>query len=128
MIGEPGSGKTQLLAAAGLPLALDHGQARPTGTSAHCDWYFGDEGVLVDTPGRYLTQPDRSVDAAGWATLLQLLRRRRRVRPLSGVVVTLSADTLASATEYDLDHHARRVHSRLQEIQQTLHVLSLIHI
>jgi len=44
------------------------------------------------------------------------------VRPLSGVVVTLSADTLASATEYDLDHHARRVHSRLQEIQQTLHV------
>ncbi|NNA48782.1 type VI secretion system membrane subunit TssM [Pseudomonas lactis] len=122
LIGEPGSGKTQLLAAAGLPLALDHAQARPIGSSAHCDWYFGDEGVLIDTPGRYLTQPDRSVDAAGWATLLQLLRRRRRVRPLSGVVVTLSADTLASATEYDLDHHARRVHSRLQEIQQTLHV------
>ena len=122
LIGEPGSGKTQLLAAAGLPLALDPAQGRPMGSSTHCEWYFAAAGILVDTPGRYLTQPDSSVDAAGWATLLNLLRWRRRVRPLNGVVVTLSVDTLLSINEYDLDHHARRVHSRLQEIQQTLHV------
>ncbi|MBK3478588.1 type VI secretion system membrane subunit TssM [Pseudomonas sp. MF6751] len=122
LIGEQGSGKTQLLAAAGLPLALDPAQSRPMGSSVHCDWYFAATGVLVDTPGRYLTQPDSLVDAAGWATLLNLLRWRRRVRPLNGVVVTLSVDTLLSINEYDLDHHARRVHSRLQEIQQTLHV------
>ena len=122
LIGEQGSGKTQLLAAAGLQLSPDHADTRPMGSSAHCDWYFADEGVLIDTPGRYLTQPDSSVDAAGWATLLNLLRWRRRVRPLNGVVVTLSVDTLLSTNEYDLDHHARRVHSRLQEVQQTLHV------
>lgn len=122
LIGEPGSGKTQLLATAGMPLALDYAQTRPMGSSTHCDWYFADEGVLIDTPGRYLTQPDSSVDAAGWATLLNLLRWRRRVRPLNGVVVALSVETLLSTNEYDLDHHARRVHSRLQEIQQTLHV------
>ena len=122
MLGEQGSGKTQLLAAAGLQWPLDQADTRAMDNSAHCDWYFADEGVLIDTPGRYLTQPDDAVDAAGWTTLLDRLRWRRRVRPLNGVVVTLSVDALSSANEYDLDHHARHVHSRLQEIQQTLHM------
>lgn len=122
LIGEPGSGKTQLLAAAGLQLPLDQADAPSMGSSSHCNWYFADEGVLVDTPGRYLAQPDSSVDAAGWATLLNLLRWRRRVCPLNGVVIAVSVDTLLNTNEYDLDHHARRAQSRLQEIQQTLHV------
>lgn len=122
LIGEQGSGKTRLLAAGGLTVSPEHADTRPVGSSAHCDWYFADEGVLIDTPGRYLTQPDSSVDAAGWSALLNLLRWRRRVCPLNGVVVTLSVDTLLSTNEYELDHHARRVQSRLQEIQQTLHV------
>lgn len=122
LIGEPGSGKTRLLAAGGLTVLPEHADTRPMGSSAQCDWYFADEGVLIDTPGRYLIQPDSSVDAAGWSALLNLLRWRRRVRPLNGVVVTLSVDTLLSTNEYELDHHARRVHSRLQEIQQALHV------
>ncbi|MBW4986208.1 hypothetical protein KZZ07_27210, partial [Mameliella sp. CS4] len=67
-------------------------------------------------------QPDSSVDAAGWTTLLNLLKSRRRVRPLNGVVVALSVDTLLGSNEHDLERHARHVHSRLQDIQQTLHV------
>lgn len=122
LIGEQGSGKTHLLAAAGLQSPLDHIESMPTHSTAHCEWYFADEGVLIDTPGRYLTQPDSAVDAAGWSALLQMLRLRQRVRPLNGVVVTLSVDTLLSGNEHDLDLHARRVHSRLQEVQETLHV------
>ncbi|AZE94379.1 IcmF-related protein [Pseudomonas orientalis] len=122
LIGEPRSGKTRLLEAAGLQSPLDRTDTGPTDSSAHCDWYFADEGVLIDTPGRYLVQPDRSVDAAGWTTLLNTLRWRHRVRPLNGVVVTLSADRLLSGNEHDLEQAARHVRSRLQEIQQLLHV------
>ncbi|MDQ0740011.1 type VI secretion system membrane subunit TssM [Pseudomonas sp. W4I3] len=122
LIGEPRSGKTQLLAAAGLQSPLDQADARPTGSGTQCDWYFADEGVLIETPGRYLTQPDRSVDAAGWTTLLTSLRRRHRVRPLNGVVVTLSVDKLLEGNEHDLEQLARHVHSRVQDIQQVLHV------
>jgi type VI secretion system protein ImpL len=122
VIGEPRSGKTQLLAAAGLQSPFDQADTRPTGGSGQCDWYCADEGVLIDTPGRYLIQPDRSVDAAGWTTLLACLRWRHRVRPLNGVVVTLSVDRLLSGNEHDLEQLARHVHSRVQEIQQVLQV------
>ncbi|AZF05134.1 type VI secretion system membrane subunit TssM [Pseudomonas sp. R5-89-07] len=122
LIGEPGSGKTQLLAAAGLQSPLDQADTRPERGGAQCDWYFAEDGVLIDTPGRYLIQPDRSVDAAGWTTLLTRLRRRHRVRPLNGVVVTVSLDRLLSGNEHDLEQLARHVRSRLQDITQVLHV------
>lgn len=122
LIGQHGSGKTRLLAASGLQFPLDRVEAIPPAATAFCEWYFADEAVLVETTGRYLTQPDHAVDAAGWSTLLGLLRSRRRVRPLNGVVVTLSVDTLLGSNEHDLELHARQVHSRLQDIQQTLHV------
>ena len=42
-----------------------------------------DKLVLIDTAGRYLTQPDAEVDGSGWHTLLSLLRQRRRNRTWS---------------------------------------------
>lgn len=122
LIGQPGSGKSALLAANGLRRPPDHVQSASPGASAYCDWFFADQGVLMESAGRYLGQPDRVVDAAGWSTLLGLLKSRRRVRPLNGVVVTLSVDTLLGSNEHDLERHARHVHSRLQDIQQTLHI------
>ncbi|MBB6287031.1 MULTISPECIES: type VI secretion system membrane subunit TssM [unclassified Pseudomonas] len=122
LIGHQGSGKTHLLAANGLQFPLDRAESPTPGTTAYCDWYFADDAVLLETAGRYLDQPDRTVDAAGWSTLLGLLRSRRRARPLNGVVVTLSVDTLWGGNEHDLELHARHVHTRLQDIQQTLHV------
>lgn len=122
LVGQHGSGKTRLLAASGLQFPLDRVEGAPPSATAFCEWYFADEAVLVETPGRYLTQPDPAVDAAGWSTLLGLLRLRRRARPLNGVVVTLSVETLLGSNEHDLEFHARQVHSRLHDIQQMLHV------
>lgn len=122
LIGAPQSGKTRLLAASGLQFPLDRLEPTSTGQTPYCDWYFADNAVLVDTAGRYLTQADRTVDAAGWTMLLRLLRTRRHARPLDGVVVTLSVEALLGPNDHDLDHHARHVHTRLQDIQRTLRV------
>lgn len=122
LIGHQGSGKTQLLAASGLQFPLDRVETSSTSATTHCDWHFADEAVVVEVAERYLAQPDRWVDAAGWTTLLGLLKARRRLRPLNGVVVTLSVETLLGSNEHDLELHARYVHTRLQDIQQTLHV------
>ena len=121
LIGQPGSGKTALVAAQGLHVPLERDKASAPGATAYCDWYFADDAVLLETAGRYLAQPDPSLDGAGWSTLLGLLRSRRRTRPLNGVVVTLSVETLLGSHSHDLEQHARQVHGRLQDIQQTLH-------
>lgn len=123
LIGKQGSGKSRMLAASGLQLLQDRGESTAdVGGASCCDWHFAEDGVLLDTAGRYLTQPDSSVDGAGWSMLLGLLKVRRRTRPLNGVVVALSMETLLHGSERDLENDARAVQSRLQDIQQTLHV------
>jgi type VI secretion system protein ImpL len=124
LIGKEGSGKSRMLAASGLQLLQDQGASVATqgGATRDCDWHFAEDGVLLDIAGRYLTQPDSQVDGAGWSTLLELLKVRRRTRPLNGVVVALSTDTLLHGSERELENEARAVQSRLLEIRQTLHV------
>ncbi|MBV6825301.1 type VI secretion system membrane subunit TssM [Pseudomonas sp. PD9R] len=125
VIGPQGSGKTSLLEYSGLEFPLnkfDETQTCESTTTDHCNWYFAEHGVLIDTAGRYLTQPETDVDASAWATLLDLLRKRRRNRPLNGVLVTLPVQILLTRNQDNLKILAQHVRARLQEIQQRLHV------
>ncbi|WP_085685942.1 MULTISPECIES: type VI secretion system membrane subunit TssM [unclassified Pseudomonas] len=125
LIGPQASGKTSLLDFSGLEFPInkiDRKLTRDTHGTRHCDWYFADHGVLIDTAGRYLTQPDSEVDGSAWTTLLELLRKRRRGRPLNGVLVTIPVETLTSGSEQDIDTLARQVRARLQDVYQKLHV------
>lgn len=125
LIGPEGSGKTSLLDFSGIDFpinAIDRKMTRDTTGTQHCDWYFGEQGVLIDTAGRYLTQEDSDVDGSAWRTLLELLRKRRPNRPLNGVLVTIPVESLLSSDETHLQDLATAVRARLQELHQKLHV------
>ncbi|KQW33927.1 MULTISPECIES: type VI secretion system membrane subunit TssM [Pseudomonas] len=125
LIGPPASGKTRLLDCSGLEFPLDKLERKPIGDTSgtrYCDWYFAEHAVLVDTAGRYLTQTDSDVDSSAWAVLLELLRKRRRSRPLSGVLVTVPTEVLLLGSEDEVTTLARQIRGRLQELQQRLHV------
>jgi len=95
-VGAPGAGKTTALVHSGLnfPLAdrLGAQAVGGVGGTRHCDWWFTDDAVLLDTAGRFTTQDShRAADRSAWLAFLQMLRKYRRRRPLNGVMVVVSA-------------------------------------
>src|SRR5690606_37934291 len=95
LLGPQSSGKTSLLDFSGLDFPLNRGDnqrlTKDVSGTRYADWYFADHAVLIDTAGRYLTQPDAQVDGRAWGTLLGLLRQRR-ARPLNGVLVSIPVE------------------------------------
>ncbi|MBC9248650.1 type VI secretion protein VasK [Pseudomonas alcaligenes] len=125
LLGPQGSGKTSLLDFSGLDFPLDKGDAqrltKDVGGTRYCNWHFAEHAVLLDTSGRYLNQPDVAVDSRAWHTLLNLLRKRR-ARPLNGVLVNIPVDSLQYHSELELESLARQVRQRLHEIHAELRV------
>lgn len=125
LIGPSGSGKTSLLELSGLEFPLNRPDHVPTGTpmaTEKCDWYFAEHAVLLDTAGRYLSQPDPALDGHGWKTLLGLLRKRRRALPLNGVLVSIPVSLLFEGQDAQRLALANHLRARLQELYRMLHV------
>jgi type VI secretion system protein ImpL len=91
------------------------------GGTRHCDWWFADEAVLLDTAGRYTTQDsDRKADAAAWRGFLALLKRYRPERPLNGALVTVSVLDLMLWTKPERAKFSAHVRMRLAEMYAVL--------
>lgn len=124
-VGAPGSGKTTALTRSGLefPLAETLGPEAigGIGGTRHCDWWFTDEAVLLDTAGRYTTQDSQlEVDRAAWGGFLGLLRKHRPRRPINGAIVTISVADLLLQPRAAREAQARAVRARIQELQERL--------
>lgn len=127
IVGPPGSGKTTALVNSGLefPLAEKFGQGalQGVGGTRHCDWWFTNDAVLVDTAGRYTTQDShRVVDSSAWEGFLSLLKKHRRRRPINGVIVSISVQDLLTQTEEERMRHARTIRTRVDELMAKLEV------
>lgn len=125
VLGPQGAGKTSLLDFSGLefPLnKLDRSLTRDLRGTRDCEWYFAEHGVLIDTAGGYLTQGNEPVNASGWKTLLGLLRKRKRERPLNGVLVTVPVDSLMQASHDRLSGLSDQIRARLQDVHQVLRI------
>lgn len=127
-IGPPASGKSTALRHSGLqfPSLSGSGQGlQGIGGTRNCDWWFTNEGVLLDTAGRYVTQED---DQAEWAAFLDLLKKYRKHNPINGVIATIAIPDLMQASDQEVEAHAKQIRARIDELIMRLGVVFPVYI
>ncbi|MCK5940613.1 MAG: type VI secretion system membrane subunit TssM, partial [Planctomycetes bacterium] len=122
IIGPPGSGKTTLLRESNLSFPdQTHGRGvRGVGGTRNCDWWFTDQGILLDTAGRYTTQDE---DKGEWLQFLAMLKKSRARKPINGAIIAISIADIITGTDEQVAEHARKVRDRLAELTQKLEVV-----
>ncbi len=123
IVGAPGAGKTTALINSGLefPLGESMGKTalRGVGGTRHCDWWFTQEAVLLDTAGRYtLQESQRARDAGEWQTFINLLKRYRTRQPINGVIMAISVADLLSDSAEARRAQAEALRARMAELHQ----------
>jgi type VI secretion system protein ImpL len=122
IIGPPGSGKSTLLRNSGLRfpyLSAKRGAVRGVGGTRNCDWWMANEGILLDTAGRWSTDED---DQDEWLAFLDQLRKTRRGRPINGILVAISAADLLEQGSDDVQTLAKKLRERVDEVMKRLEV------
>ncbi|EJL8697425.1 type VI secretion system membrane subunit TssM [Salmonella enterica] len=133
VVGSPGDGKTTALLNTGLqfPLAEQMEQTSriltvPGGGTLHCDWWFTNEAVLIDTAGRYARHDDGGEvsaaqrNAGEWQGFLGLLRKHRPGAPLNGVILTLNVADLTAQSPAERLAACAALRARLADLRETL--------
>ena len=121
LIGESGSGKTTAIKSARLssPFAEVSKTSGISGTR-NCDWWFFEQAIIIDTAGRYAIPVDEGRDKDEWQEFLLQLARFRKREPLNGLVVTVAANKLMSASSETLEADGQSLRLRIDELMRVL--------
>lgn len=121
IIGPPGAGKSTALRASGLnfPYLTQRGGVRGMGGTRRCEWWLTNEGVLLDTAGRYVTQEE---DREEWTSFLEAIARARPRTPIDGLIVAISIVELGGETQDGAAELGRRMRERVDEVIAQLQV------
>jgi type VI secretion system protein ImpL len=118
-IGPPGSGKTTAIENSGLEFPFSNERIRGIGGTRNCDWFFSNSAILLDTAGRYTTEPE---DREEWYAFLDILKKNRKEKPINGVIVGVSIADLLNVAPDDVERHAGIIRSRIDELTERLGV------
>ena len=120
LIGEPQSGKSTTLLKSGLRFPIGEEAISGGGGTRNCDWWFTENGVILDTAGRFTFQEDNATDAHEWNHFLKLLVKYRPYCPINGVILVIPVDALLKDDAHVRDAKARNIRAKLDHIQQTM--------
>lgn len=106
LVGDESAGKSSLLQHSGLSFPYDNNL-----DDNICNWWFTNEGVILDTAGKYFISTDTIKDE--WDAWLRLLCKSRGRQPINGIVVVISLAKI-------LDQDQKQLHSYGTYLRQYL--------
>lgn len=126
LIGPEKSGKSTLIAHAGMEMPIGQPASDLEDLRPACKWWFFDRGVVLDVAGILVRQNDgRGSNATAWKKFLGLLDRYRPRRPADGIILTVPLedfldDTGAVRPIEDIVQRAEGVYKKLWQAQARL--------
>lgn len=123
IVGAPASGKTEALRNCQIPMPPGlQDPLQGAGGTINMDWWFTNQAVILDTAGRLLFEEVPPGTTGEWESFLKMLRKARPKMPLNGVLLTLPADSLVSATPEKIQQEATQIAQQMDRIQRTLDI------
>ncbi|MGH0034581.1 MAG: type VI secretion protein IcmF/TssM N-terminal domain-containing protein [Myxococcota bacterium] len=127
VIGETGSGKTELLRHSGLTLPAEFAHRVGSGPTASCDWWLANEAIGLDTAGRLLDSEDAQ-SRADWENLIRLVKRARSADALNGLIVTIPVTSLLGKSESEIEGQALALRRRINQMEDILGLLVPVYV
>ena len=119
VVGEEESGKSAILENCGLSSVLAPLKEPAGQSTAHCDWWFFEQGIFLDTAGKYFSGSESSEDTE-WKHLLTLLTKSRRREPINGLLVSLSVADLLTLDANQLQKKGRQFRLKLDTLMKVM--------
>ena len=123
VVGKEVEGKTSLLEHSGLdfPLNINYANQNEAEEKANksFQWYFAEHAIFVDMPGSYISNGRSDEEVILWESFLNLFGKKRWKRPINGIILTISVDTLLEKTAVELEEYAKDIRDRIDEISNS---------
>lgn len=120
VMGESGSGKSTAIKSARLSSPFEANHSHGGSATDNCEWSFLDNGIVIDTAGRYSKPVDEEGDNREWQKFLSLLVKCRKREAINGLIVTVAADKLVNGSSPELENDGRQLRRRIDELMQVL--------
>ena len=129
VIGNPAAGKSTAIVKSGLkfPFADKAGSSvvQGIGGTRNCDWFFTNEGILLDTAGRYSVHEE---DRSEWLGFLAQLKKQRPRAPINGILICISLAELSQVRPDAAILLAKNLRQRVQELTEKLEVFAPVYL
>jgi len=120
VMGRPAAGKTVAIKNSDLGLPVKRDWVKGVGGTYTADWFFTNELIFLDTPGKWVTEGATDEGREHWRELIRLLRKYRGRLPLDGLVVVVPADDLLKLSDDELEEQAANVREVVDLIHDEL--------
>lgn len=117
VLGHPGTGRSTAIKALNLSWPRGDGPLAMNVPAAQCSYWMPEKAVFIE-PEAAVAGPSRQPGLL--QELCIELKTRRPREPIDGIVLVISAATLADATEDGVDDYAKALRRQLVEVMQQL--------